>query len=71
MDPSLFVALVPVVAGRLALEVGISSAIIDIIAGVFLMLFVGRTGPLTLGFALAARAKNGHVTYPPEKIMIG
>lgn len=34
-------------------------------------MFVGRTGPLTLGFALAMRAARGRVTYPPEKIMIG
>ena len=32
---------------------------------------VGRTGPLTLGFALAARARRRHVVYPPERIMIG
>jgi len=34
-------------------------------------MFVGRTGPLTLGFALAVRAARGRVTYPSEKIMIG
>lgn len=38
---------------------------------VALLMFVGRTGPLTLGFALAARAARVRVTYPPEKIMIG
>lgn len=34
-------------------------------------MFVGRIGPLTLGFALAARAARGRVAYPAEKIMIG
>lgn len=34
-------------------------------------MFVGRTGPLTLGFALAAREQGSRVTYPAEKIMIG
>jgi len=34
-------------------------------------MFVGRVGPLTLGFALAARAARGRVAYPAEKIMIG
>jgi len=34
-------------------------------------MFVGRTGPLTLGFALAARARRRHIVYPPEKVMIG
>lgn len=34
-------------------------------------MFVGRTGPLTLGFALAARAARGRVTYPSERVMIG
>jgi trk system potassium uptake protein TrkH len=36
-----------------------------------LLMFVGRTGPLTLGFALAARERRAPVVYPPEKIMIG
>lgn len=35
------------------------------------LMFVGRTGPLTLGFALALRAERSHVTYPSEKIMLG
>ena len=35
------------------------------------VMFVGRTGPLTLGFALAARARRSRVGYPAEKIMIG
>lgn len=35
------------------------------------LMFVGRTGPLTLGFALAARAARSRIAYPPEKIMIG
>lgn len=35
------------------------------------LMFVGRTGPLTLGFALAARARPARVSYPAEKIMIG
>ncbi|MGH2659358.1 MAG: cation:proton antiporter [Actinomycetota bacterium] len=40
MDPSLFVATVLVVAGVLALEFGISSAVTEIVAGVLLALFV-------------------------------
>lgn len=35
------------------------------------VMFIGRTGPLTLGFALAARARRHHVTYPAERVMIG
>ncbi len=34
-------------------------------------MFVGRTGPLTLGFALAATRERRRVVYPPEKVMIG
>lgn len=34
-------------------------------------MFVGRTGPLTLGFALAVRERRSRVAYPAEKIMIG
>lgn len=40
MEPSLFVAAVLIVAGVLALEFGISSAITEIAAGVLLALFV-------------------------------
>jgi len=35
------------------------------------LMFVGRTGPLTLGFALATRERRSRVIYPAEKIMIG
>ncbi|HSD51470.1 MAG TPA: potassium transporter TrkG, partial [Candidatus Methylomirabilis sp.] len=35
------------------------------------LMFVGRTGPLTLGFALATRERYSRVVYPTEKIMIG
>ncbi|MGE5848880.1 MAG: TrkH family potassium uptake protein [Candidatus Methylomirabilota bacterium] len=35
------------------------------------LMFVGRTGPLTLGFALATREQRSRVIYPTEKIMIG
>ncbi len=35
------------------------------------LMFVGRIGPLTLGFAIALRERAAHVTYPTEKIMIG
>jgi trk system potassium uptake protein TrkH len=35
------------------------------------LMFVGRTGPLTLGFALAARERRSRVIYPTEKVMIG
>ena len=40
-------------------------------AVVIAVMFIGRTGPLTLGFALAARARRRRLVYPPEKIMIG
>ncbi|HBA60371.1 MAG TPA: hypothetical protein DCZ92_06070 [Elusimicrobia bacterium] len=40
-------------------------------AVVIAVMFIGRTGPLTLGFALAARARRRRIVYPPEKIMIG
>jgi trk system potassium uptake protein TrkH len=35
------------------------------------LMFVGRTGPLTLGFALATRERRSRVVFPTEKIMIG
>jgi trk system potassium uptake protein TrkH len=35
------------------------------------LMFIGRTGPLTLGFAIAARERPARVVYPTEKIMIG
>ncbi|MBI4269366.1 MAG: cation:proton antiporter [Candidatus Rokubacteria bacterium] len=44
VDLSLFVAAVLVVAGILALEVGISTAITEIVAGVLLTLFVDTSG---------------------------
>lgn len=34
-------------------------------------MFLGRVGPLTLGFALAYRAKQPEIRYPKGKIMIG
>jgi trk system potassium uptake protein TrkH len=34
-------------------------------------MFVGRIGPLTLGFALAVRERRSRVAYPAEKIMVG
>jgi trk system potassium uptake protein TrkH len=34
-------------------------------------MFVGRTGPLTLGFAIAARERRSRVAYPAEKIIMG
>lgn len=35
------------------------------------VMFVGRVGPLTLGFALAAGTRPRPMTYPTEKVMIG
>jgi trk system potassium uptake protein TrkH len=35
------------------------------------LMFIGRTGPLTLGFAIVARQRPARITYPAEKIMIG
>jgi trk system potassium uptake protein TrkH len=35
------------------------------------LMFVGRTGPLTLGFALALRERASRVSFPTEKILIG
>jgi trk system potassium uptake protein TrkH len=35
------------------------------------IMFVGRIGPLTLAFAMAARQHAHRVRYPDEKIMIG
>ena len=40
-------------------------------AVIILLMFVGRIGPLTLGFALTARRGRHLVTYPAEKVMIG
>ena len=58
--------------GTVGLSTGITSAL-DTWGKVILMvlMFVGRTGPLTLGFALATRAAPARITYPTEKIMIG
>ena len=38
---------------------------------VMALMFAGRTGPLTLGFALATQTGRIYVTYPSEKVMIG
>jgi trk system potassium uptake protein TrkH len=38
---------------------------------IILAMFIGRTGPLTLAFALAARRAPSRVRFPEEKIMIG
>lgn len=38
---------------------------------VIAVMFIGRAGPLTLGFALSAHARPTHVVYPSEKIMLG
>jgi len=35
------------------------------------LMFVGRIGPLTLGFAIAVKERAARVMYPTEKIMIG
>src|SRR5919106_2508299 len=50
METSLFVAVVLVVAGVLALEFGLSSAITEIVAGVLLALAVDVSGMSWLGF---------------------
>jgi trk/ktr system potassium uptake protein len=58
--------------GTVGLSVGVTSGLSQwgklFIAGA---MFVGRTGPLTLGFALAVRERRSRVAYPAEKIMIG
>jgi trk system potassium uptake protein TrkH len=38
---------------------------------VMLLMFVGRIGPMTLAFAVAARRRRVAVEFPEEKIMIG
>lgn len=38
---------------------------------IILTMFLGRVGPLTLGFALAYRQKQPEIRYPKGKIMIG
>ncbi|MDD3268288.1 MAG: TrkH family potassium uptake protein [Syntrophomonadaceae bacterium] len=38
---------------------------------IIITMFLGRVGPLTLGFALAYQAKQPEIRYPKGKIMIG
>jgi trk system potassium uptake protein TrkH len=38
---------------------------------VMVLMFVGRTGPMTLAFALAAGQHHAAVQFPEEKVMIG
>lgn len=56
--------------------VGLSAGVTPTLNGagkavIIALMFVGRTGPLTLGFALAARSRPVRVVFPPEKIMLG
>jgi trk system potassium uptake protein TrkH len=58
--------------GTVGLSTGATSRLSDwgklLVVGA---MFVGRIGPLTLGFALAVRERRSRVVYPAEKIMIG
>ncbi len=38
---------------------------------IILTMFLGRVGPLTLGFALAYKQKQPEIHFPTGKIMIG
>ncbi|WP_339061046.1 TrkH family potassium uptake protein [Tepidibacillus marianensis] len=58
--------------GTVGLSMGITSSLswmgrIVII----LVMFTGKLGPLTIGYAIAKRAEKDHFKYPEEKMMIG
>jgi trk system potassium uptake protein TrkH len=38
---------------------------------IIITMFVGRLGPLTIGYALAHREKQAGISYPDGKVMIG
>jgi trk system potassium uptake protein TrkH len=58
--------------GTVGLSTGVTSTLNGLGKTVIIgLMFVGRTGPLTLAFALAARRVSTAVTYPAEKVMIG
>jgi len=38
---------------------------------IMITMFIGRLGPLTIGFALAKKKEKEHFKYPEEKMMIG
>jgi len=58
--------------GTVGLSTGLTGQLTGWGKGVLMVaMFAGRIGPLTLGFALAARERPARVTYPAEKIMIG
>jgi len=58
--------------GTVGLSAGVTSGL-DPIGKLVIAaaMVVGRIGPLTLGFALAARQRPTRVAYPAEKVMIG
>ncbi|MGH7299299.1 MAG: TrkH family potassium uptake protein, partial [Candidatus Rokuibacteriota bacterium] len=58
--------------GTVGLSLGVTPLLDNVGKAVLMVLmFAGRTGPLTLGFALAARRSDSGITYPNEKIMLG
>ncbi|OEF99244.1 hypothetical protein BHF71_09415 [Vulcanibacillus modesticaldus] len=38
---------------------------------IIIMMFIGRLGPLTVGYALARKVEKDYFRYPEEKVMIG
>ncbi len=58
--------------GTVGLSLGITTQLTDIgKVLIILTMFLGRVGPLTLGFALAYREKQPEIRYAKGKIMIG
>jgi trk system potassium uptake protein TrkH len=58
--------------GTVGLSLGLTPQLIPVEQIIIIItMFLGRVGPLTLGFALAYRTKQPDIHYPKGKIMIG
>lgn len=58
--------------GTVGLSLGLTPNHTDIEQIIIIVtMFLGRVGPLTLGFALTHKPKQPHIRYPEGKIMIG
>jgi len=58
--------------GTVGLSTGLTPQLSEAGRWIIMMtMFIGRLGPLTIGFALARKKEKVYVRYPEEKIMIG
>ena len=58
--------------GTVGLSMGITASLSTVGKVVIIMtMFIGKLGPLTIGYALARRVEKEYFKYPEEKMMIG